>query len=284
MSENAENREIMLSVDSVVKTDGEYIILDDVSFSVAKKGIHGILAPRGAGKTTLLDVISGSVPYDSGTVAVGSKHIYGGSSTSAADLKRLKKKMSYVRGSAEIYPKMTVMEFMTLVGEVKGVPGAKLYRQIKEALELTGLDDVQNRLIKNLTAQEHKFLGYAAALLGNPDVILIDEPKSAGVSFDRYTEQLYELIRMLGKHKTVVLATENFKIAKELCEDVIILSDGQVLAEGSFAELEAKLRQANSDSLEVLYNSLARASKDNRRTSLFAGDEDSDNTQGRRTK
>lgn len=155
---------------------------------------------------------------------------------------------------------MTVVEILSLVGEARQVESSKLYRQIKEATELVGIDEIKNRLVRNLTGFEIIKLAIAAALLGNPHVLLLDEAVTPKMRADQRSE-LVGLIQMLGRMKTVVIATDNYKIAEELCNDVLIISDGQVLAKGSFESLEARLRESDgSATLEGLYNSLALAS------------------------
>ena len=226
-------------------------VSDELSFAFLKKGIHGILAPKNSGKTELMDVFSGSRDAVSGTALLLGREI------SSANID-LRKKIGYVTEYACFYSDMTVSEIMNFVGESKGVESGKLFRQIKEALDLTGLDDVKNRLVKNLTEYDKKKLAVSAALLGNPDIILIDEPVSKRISAERYSEMM-GILEMLGKMKTVVIATEIYSVAKELCEDVVIISDGKLVCAGTFEALEDRLRRTEGDktTLEKLYSSIA---------------------------
>ena len=227
--------------------------LKNISFSFGRKGIHGILAPKHSGKSLLMDILAGCENADSGEVLLCGVSV----SENALDCK---KRIGYVQKKNSFYPHMTVVEILSLVGEARQVESSKLYRQIKEATELVGIDEIKNRLVRNLTGFEIIKLAIAAALLGNPHVLLLDEAVTPKMRADQRSE-LVGLIQMLGRMKTVVIATDNYKIAEELCNDVLIISDGQVLAKGSFESLEARLRESDgSATLEGLYNSLALAS------------------------
>ena len=181
--------------------------LKDISFSFEKKGVHCILAPRGAGKTQLMDILSGSSSADSGEVAVFERSPYGNVDAKA--------KIGYLRQDNALYDNMTAFELMSFVGEARKVEQGKLYRQIKEALELVGLDELKNKLVSNLTEYDRKKLSLAAALLGNPDILLLDEPITARMSSER-KEELLSIIAMLGRIKTVIVTTDSLAIAREL--------------------------------------------------------------------
>lgn len=244
---NANNeRAVALEVKSLC---GRYVI-SDLNFIFLKKGIHGILAPKGSGKTELMDILSGSCEAKRGSAVLFGKEI----STSSA----VKKKIGYVTEHSCFYSNMTVFEIMSFVGQSKGVESGKLYRQIKEALELTGLDNVSNKLVKKLTEFDKKKLAVSAALLGNPDIILIDEPIAKKMSAER-AAKITGILNMLGKMKTVVIATELYSVAKELCEDVVILSDGKMVCAGVLGVLEDNFRLSdeNHTTLEKAYESIA---------------------------
>ena len=256
-----ENENIAVEALGLTKTGDENKILDSVSFSFNKKGVHGILAPAGGGKTALLDVIACASDFDEGKLTVDGIEIKanGAGSKSAREAK---KKIGYVRQRCEFYPEMTPVEILNFVGNARGEAPDKLARQIKEALELVGLEEVANRLVSRLSHTEEKMLGYAAAIVGNPDILIIDEPKSKATA--EKTEVINGIVRMFGKRKTVIIATEDYKTARALCDDVVILSDGSALAHGSFDELEEKLAKGDiskNATLESLYTSLVKVSK-----------------------
>jgi len=254
LTEQMENevRTSMVCAVEISKVYDEKTVLDQISITVAKGGIHGILGPRGAGKTTLLELIAGGVAPDSGRIEIGGTDI-------AKEPISTKRKIGYVPQSTTVYSDMTVSELLNFVGQTRKVETDKRYRQIKEAIDLVGLESVQNRLTKNLTEYEKKKLLLAAALLGNPDVLLLDEPIPVCSAEQR--QELEGLIRMLGGIKTVLLATRDFATARSLCQDVMILSDGRQLVADTFDALEHTLAdRAEAVSLEELYRSLTAVS------------------------
>ena len=255
------NNEWIIQVSHLSKKYDGKDALKDVSFSISPKGIHGILAPKGAGKSVLMDVLSGCDTADEGEI------LFQGS----AELP--KERIGYVPQDPDFYDRMTVLEALDFVGEVRGVPTDKRYRQMKEAIELIDLESVQDRLFGRLTKTEKKKVALAAALLGSTELILIDEPLW-GESMTVQGEN-EKLLRMLGKHKTVLIASENFSLIRELCEDVLILSEGSVVAQDTFDALEEKLsRKGNAMSLEAVYASLVELSRqaciEERSEALFA--------------
>lgn len=259
MTENIIERKTALSVIDISKEFekgicGGAISLSGVSFSFGEKGVHGILGPRGSGKSMLAAILSGSIPPDSGSVMLFESDIF-------ADSKAAKRKIGYVPESPSFYPDMTVAETLLFVGASRKVESAKLVRQIKEALSLTGLDALENRLVKKLTKTEKKLLAYSASVLGNPDVIIIDEICPMAEATEQF--DFVELIKMLGRKKTVIIATEDYDVAEALCEDIVIISDGCVLANGKIDELNEKLIKSDAryTSLEALYRDLVAASK-----------------------
>lgn len=253
IAESAEGRATALRAEGVSGSNQYEKTIEQLSFAIPEKGVHAILGPKGAGKTLLMDLLSGSEWAREGQVFLGEREL----TPKAAELK---KKIGYAQQVCPFDGNQTATETLDFIGEAKGVPSEKRYRQIKEALELTGLEGARNRLVKRLTVEEKKRLGLAASLLGNPDVLLLDEPlPPVGIES---RQELRDIIAMLGRIKTVVLAVADFETAKILCEDVIILSDGKLLAKGSFEELDAKLRQGGeTESLEQIYRMLAAAAE-----------------------
>lgn len=225
--------------------------LFDLSFSFEKKGVHCILAPKYSGKTQIMNILGGICEADEGEVL-----IFGADPYRNRDVK---KKIGYLRKDNTLYSDMTVFEIMNFVGDTRSVESGKLYRQIKEALELVGLEDVKNKLVRNITEFDKKKLSLGAALLGNPDLLLLDEPIVRNMSQERRGE-LEQIILMLGRIKTVIITTDDCSIARALADDVVIISDGRALAEGSFEELDRRLADSEIPiTLEALYNTLTSA-------------------------
>ena len=185
-----------VEVSGLTKVIEDETVLDNVSFSFEKKGIHGILSPKGGGKTALLDILACAVSYDEGELTVNGIDIApnGADSKNAREVKR---RIGYVRQRSEFYPDMTPVEVLSFVGSARGEEPDKLARQIKEALELVGLEEVSNRLVSRLGYVEQKMLGYAAAIVGNPDILIIDEPKSKATA--EKSETVTGIIRLFGK-------------------------------------------------------------------------------------
>ncbi len=266
MKKNVVEDDVILSVESLTKYSEGDIVLDNLSFSLKNKGVHGILAPEDSGKTVLTDILSCSVPFDGGNFRIGER-IFTPTSSNAKDAK---KKIGYVRKNSTFYPTMTVLEVMSFVGEARGIAPGKLVRQINEALLLTGLESIQGRLVKRLSAYELKLLDFACALLGNPDIVIINGIKSSDFAFGKQKNDIYELIGLLGEMKTVIIATDDFSMAKELCDDIVLMSDGRVIAKGSIDDLEGRVLFQN-ESLESLYNSLRSASRLKKKKNIIGG-------------
>ena len=241
--------ETAISVKGLSYQGKDAACLKEISFSVTKKGIHGILSPFGVEASLLLDVLAGVRTPSAATMTIDSCEI-----DSFSVL--WKKKIGYVPKKPVFYPHMNVYELLDFVGESRGVSSGLRLRQIEEALELVGIDSLAMRLIDGLSEGEKKRVSLAAALLGNPSILLFDDP----------TPEFFELLRMLGRHKTVVVGGGAFFVMKELCEDVVLLSEGMLLASGSFSELEAKLRGSDEvHSLEELYDSIVALSSVNQK-------------------
>lgn len=238
--------------------------LKGLSFSVEKGGIHGILSPTGGEASTLLAILAGAISPNEGSLTVNASN-----GTNA-----WKKTIGYVPKHPEVYRDMTVYELLDFVGEARGVSSELRLRQIEEALELVGLSDKDQRLFEKLSLVEKKKASIAAALLGNPSLLLIDHVLPVGASsHDR--REIFGLLLMLGKLKTVMVAEEDLSILRELCSDVLLLSMGEVLAQGSFDELDENLaRSAEKSSLEELYASLVLLAKEAEleRRSLLSGE------------
>jgi ABC-2 type transport system ATP-binding protein len=251
--------EIAISVSGLNYEDKNKPRIKDVSFSFSKGGIHGILSPFGSDSSLLLDFLAGACTPSSAEISLDSCVVDFSSDA-------WKKKIGYVPKKPVFYDTMNVYELLDFVGEARGVSSDLRLRQIEEALELVGLDSLAMRLVGRLSEKEKKRLSLAAALLGNPSFLFFDDP----------SEELFDLIRLLGKHKTVLLGSGDFATVKELCEDVVILSDGMLLASGSFSELEEKLTQSGENqSLSELYESIVALSQENGKTksTILGGEE-----------
>lgn len=225
--------------------------LKEISFSLEEKGICGLLGPKNSGKTLLLDLLSGVKEADSGTVMIGDIRM-------DRTQNGLRAKIGYVPQDPFFYAKMTVSELLNFVGEARHVLPDKRYRQIEEALALTELTPKANCLTDRLSKEERKKLSLAAALLGNTEILLLDEPFWGNT--DEKRQACMDLLRMLGKHKIVLIASRDLNRLKELCDRLLLLSDGMLLADNSFTKLEEQLSKKGAASLEEIYAMLNDAS------------------------
>ncbi|MBQ9112069.1 MAG: ABC transporter ATP-binding protein [Clostridia bacterium] len=223
----------MLEIKDIVKGyDKGAEALCGLSLVVQDKGVYAILGDKDAGKTALARVICGCEDADSGEVLVDGVRM---SRKNVA----LKKRVRLVPASLELYGTVTANEHLDFVGDTLGIVPDKKYRQIREALELVMLEESQNKPFSALTVSERCRLSIAASLLGNPDILVLDDP-FAHIEGSQL-EELYGLMDMLGKIKTVILLTHRPQEVKRLCEYVYILHDGRIALGGRLTEIMEKI-------------------------------------------
>jgi ABC-2 type transport system ATP-binding protein len=219
--------------------------IDNVSFSIDEKGIYGFFAKGKDGKTTLATILCGACDIDSGELLYKDKPMH----AKAKQTAKIKKKIGYVPDACIFPADLTVSELLDFTGKAKGVDPDKRARQIKEALELTGLSENANSLIGTLSLCDKKCTAYANALIGNPDVIIIDEPMAVIDAAQR--DEVKKLISMLGKMKVVLLFSKNSIDVEELCSHAGVLSDGALLAFEPIDELLSRLNKTVNAILRV---------------------------------
>lgn len=206
--------------------------LSGITLTANDKGIFGVLCARREQRSALARLICGCENAQSGEVIINGKHM----SRRAYALKR---KVRLVPSALVTDTSCTAAEYLNFVGDALGVELEKRYRQIKEALEITGLEASQNKLIAALGASELCRLAFAGALIGNPEIIVLDNPFSA---VDGETKnELYALLDVLAGIKTVILLSESVAEVKSLCTHVAVISKGRVALEGEIAEIERKI-------------------------------------------
>ena len=184
---------ILIQVKHLTKKYGDKVAVNDISFDIEKGKIYGFLGPNGAGKSTTMNMITGCLCATSGTILIDGKDV-------VENPTEAKKHIGYLPELPPLYPDMTPYEFLTFVAEAKGLDAEQTYRQVNEVMSLTALNDVTDRLIGNLSKGYCQRVGIAQALLGNPDVIILDEP-TVGLDPKQIIE-IRDLIRTLGKTKT----------------------------------------------------------------------------------
>ena len=227
----------MIEVKGLTKVYGNKTAVEDVSFKIRNGRIYGLLGPNGAGKSTTMNIITGCLSPTEGTVLVNGYDVC----TQPIEAKR---QIGYLPEQPPLFTDMTPLEYLTFVAEAKGVADDLIDRQVKEAMNLTDLTGVKDRLIRNLSKGYRQRVGIAQAILGSPDIVILDEPT---VGLDpQQLKEIRALIRKLGTKHTVILSSHILTEISELCDHVIIISEGHVVADSSMAELEA---QVSSDTV-----------------------------------
>ena len=210
----------MIEITDIRKSFGDKHAVDGISFTVAEGEIMGFLGPNGAGKSTTLNIITGYLSADSGVVKIDGTDIL-------SDPIKAKKDIGFLPEIPPLYPEMTVAEYLDFVYELKG---CKLPRRqhIKEICEVVKIWDVSGRLIKNLSKGYRQRVGIAQALIGNPKVLIFDEPT---IGLDpRQIIEIRNLIKMLGKEHTIILSTHILPEVQAVCDRIVVINKGRIVA------------------------------------------------------
>lgn len=234
----------MIEVSGLYKKYGTYLAVDNVSFSIGKGEVVGFLGPNGAGKSTVMNIITGYLSLTKGKVTVDGFDI-------SRSPEKAKKRIGYLPELPPLYPEMTVREYLNFIYDLKKVKFPQK-PHIDEIIKLVGLERVEKRLIKNLSKGYRQRVGFGQALVGNPDVIILDEP-SVGLDPKQIME-MRALITRLGKNHTVILSSHILSEIQAVCERVIIINNGKLIADGNLTELSNKTSED--------YSVLLRASGD----------------------
>ena len=226
----------MIEVKNLVKRYGDFEAVRGVSFEIKKGMIYGFLGPNGAGKSTTMNIITGCLAATEGEVTVNGCDIY-------EDPIGAKSAIGYLPEMPPLYTDMTPEEYLSFVGEAKGLHGDELYREVDRVIEKTGLGAYSTRLIKNLSKGYKQRVGIAQAIIGNPEIVILDEPT---VGLDpRQIIEIRELIKELGRESTVILSSHILTEIAEVCDYVIIISRGRVVASDTLENLTKKYEGKN---------------------------------------
>ncbi len=223
----------MISVQDITKQFGPLKVLHGLSFDIARGEVLGLLGPNGAGKTTMIRILAGFFPPTEGRVTIDDVDF-------AKEPKKLKKRIGYMPERVSLYSDLKVEEFLHFVSEIKQIPRKMRKEEIQEKIERCGLETVRGRLIGHLSKGYRQRVGLAQALIGDPDILILDEPTS-GLDPKQIID-IRELIRELGRERTLILSTHILPEASHLCERVLILNQGRIIAKGDPQDLEKKLR------------------------------------------
>lgn len=226
----------LIKVKNLTKKYGNFIAVDHISFEIADGEIVGLLGPNGAGKSTTMNMMTGFIEPTEGEITISGYDV-------VKQAKKAKSQIGYMPEGVPLYSDLTVKEFIKYMGELKKVPRTELKIQIENILKETGLNDVQNKLIKNLSRGYKQRVSLAGALIGNPPVLILDEP-TVGLDPKQITE-IRNLIKSLGKRHTVILSSHILSEVSQVCEKVIIINKGNIIAQDSPQNLERAVQNEN---------------------------------------
>ena len=232
----------MIKVRNLVKQYGQHLAVDNLSFTVEKGQIYGFLGPNGAGKSTTMNIMTGYLGATEGEVIINGHDIL-------KEPELAKKNIGYLPEMPPLYMDMTVAEYLNFVAELKKIKKAEIEEYVEQALELTGLVDVKNRLIKNLSKGYKQRVGLAQAIMGFPEIIILDEPM-VGLDPLQIIE-IRELIRKLAEEHTVILSSHILAEVQEICDRVMIISKGKLVACDTPANLEKLMGTTEKITVEV---------------------------------
>jgi ABC-2 type transport system ATP-binding protein len=225
----------MIEVRNLSKNYGKIKAVDNVSFKVEKGEIVGFLGPNGAGKTTTMNIITGYIAATDGQAFVDGFDV-------SRDPMEVKKRIGYLPEHPPIYLDMTVKEYLGFVAELNRMDRDKYTKQIKDISDIVKISDVYTRLCKNLSKGYRQRVGLAAALIGNPEVLILDEP-TVGLDPIQIID-IRRLIKELGKDHTIILSSHILPEVSAVCERVIIINQGRIVAEDTPEKLSSALNAA----------------------------------------
>ncbi len=227
----------MIQVENITKKYGSFTAVNDISFEIEEGEIVGFLGPNGAGKSTTMNMITGFIEPTSGKIIIDGYNI-------SKKPKKAKRQIGYMPEGVPLYTDLTVKEFVTYMAELKGVPKKERKEKVEKALEDTGLIDVKNKLTRNLSRGYKQRVSMAGALVSNPKVIILDEP-TVGLDPKQVTE-IRALIKNLGKEHTVILSSHILSEVSQICNRVIIINKGKIIAIDTPENLEKKVVRDNT--------------------------------------
>ena len=211
----------MIEVKNLTKQYGDHLAVDDLSFTVDEGSVYGFLGPNGAGKSTTMNIMTGYLAPTEGEVIINGYNILD-------EPEKAKRTIGYLPEIPPLYPDMTVREYLTFAAELKKVPRKDRKAQVARVMEELSITDVADRLIKNLSKGYKQRVGFAQALVSNPETLILDEP-TVGLDPKQIIE-IRELIKELGKKHTVILSSHILAEVSEICDTVMIISNGRLVA------------------------------------------------------
>lgn len=232
----------MIEVKNLTKCYGKHLAVDNLSFTVQEGQIYGFLGPNGAGKSTTMNIMTGYLGATKGEVLINGHDIL-------KEPEEAKSCIGYLPEQPPLYMEMTVLEYLTFAAELKKIPKAERESQILRVMRLTKLDPVKERLIHNLSKGYKQRVGLAQAILGFPEIIILDEP-TVGLDPKQIIE-IRELIRKLSKKHTIILSSHILAEIREVCDYIMIISKGKLVASDTPENLENRLKSSRHIELQA---------------------------------
>ena len=226
----------MITVEHLTKYYGTHLAVDDISFEITEGHVYGFLGPNGAGKSTTMNIITGCLSATDGKVMIDGHDIF-------EEPDAAKRCIGYLPEHPPLYMNESAEDYLRFVGEAKGLRGLELNAQIREVVEKTGIENVKHRRISQLSKGYKQRVGIAQALLGNPKVIILDEP-TVGLDPIQIIE-IRELIMELGKTHTVIFSSHILSEVQAICDQILMIAKGKLVAFGSADELQKQLSGEN---------------------------------------
>lgn len=220
----------MIEVKHLTKRYGNHVAVNDLNFTIDKGKVYGFLGPNGAGKSTTMNIITGCLGATEGEVLIDGHSI-------TEEPMQAKRLIGYLPEQPPVYMDMTPAEYLDFVARAKGIPAKERAQQIETVTEKTRIQDVRNRLIRNLSKGYRQRVGIAQALLGRPEIIILDEP-TVGLDPAQIIE-IRDLIRELGKEHTLVLSSHILSEVQAVCDAIMIISKGRLVASDTSENLTA---------------------------------------------
>lgn len=226
----------LIQVKNITKKYGSFVAVDNINFAIKEGEIVGFLGPNGAGKTTTMNMITGFIDPTEGEIIVDGYDIL-------KKPQKAKREIGYMPEGVPLYYELTVKEFVSYMADLKRIPKKEKKENIQKVLEETNLNEVQNKLIRNLSRGYKQRVSMAGALVGNPKVLILDEP-TVGLDPKQITE-IRNLIKSLGKNHTIILSSHILSEISQICEKVIIINQGKIVAIDTPQNLENTAVQEN---------------------------------------
>ena len=245
----------MIEVKNVTKKYGKVVAVDNINFTINDGEIIGLLGPNGAGKSTTMNMITGYIEPTEGTIVIDGYDI-------SKKPRKAKREIGYMPEGVPLYTDMTVKEFVTYMAEIKKVDRKTRKEKIEKIIEETGLKDVEKKLTRNLSRGYKQRVCMAGALVGEPKILILDEP-TVGLDPKQITE-IRNLIKELGKTHTVILSSHILSEVSQICQKVIIINKGKIIAVDTPENLENKVASKNDIyvTVEDLDNRIEEVAKD----------------------